>query len=77
MFSAFPMGMTPTRAVALGVAMLIGGSAFTSSSQAGYLVTLEQVGADVVANGSGPIDLTGLSFAANVPAGILVRSLRC
>jgi len=72
MFSAFHMGMTPTRAIALGAAMLIGGSVFASSSQAGYLVTLEQVGADVVANGSGPIDLTGLSFAGNVPAGILV-----
>jgi hypothetical protein len=75
MFSVFHMGMTPTHAVALGVAMLIGGSVFTSSSHAGYLVTLEQVGSDVVANGSGPIDLTGLSFAGNVPAGILVDPL--
>ena len=72
MFSAFHMGMTLTRPMAFGVVMLIGGSVFASSSQAGYLVTLEQVGADVVANGSGPIDLTGLSFAGNVPAGILV-----
>jgi hypothetical protein len=52
MFSAFHAGMTPTRAIALGPAMLIGGGVFASSSQAGYLVTLEQVGADVVANGS-------------------------
>src|SRR5262245_39863360 len=27
-----------------------------------YTVTLEQMGADVVANGSGAIDLTGLTF---------------
>jgi hypothetical protein len=32
-------------------------------AQAGYMVTLQQVGSNVVANGSGPLDLTGLSFA--------------
>ena len=31
-------------------------------AQAGYIVTLKQVGSDVVATGSGAIDLTGLSF---------------
>ena len=31
-------------------------------AQAGYIVTLQQVGADVVATGSGAIDLTGLRF---------------
>src|SRR5437764_11923395 len=31
-------------------------------AQAGYTVTLQQVGPDVVATGSGPIDLTGLTF---------------
>jgi hypothetical protein len=39
-------------------------------AQAGYIVTLEQLGSDVVATGSGPIDLTGLTFAVstdNVP----------
>jgi hypothetical protein len=30
-------------------------------AQAGYTVTLQQVGPDVVATGSGPLDLTGLS----------------
>ncbi|HST29323.1 MAG TPA: hypothetical protein VLK27_00620 [Chthoniobacterales bacterium] len=30
-------------------------------AQAGYIVTLQQLGPDVVATGSGPIDLTGLS----------------
>ena len=31
-------------------------------AQAGYIVTLKQVGPNVVATGSGAIDLTGLSF---------------
>src|SRR5438067_5891787 len=31
-------------------------------AQAGYTVTLQQVGIDVVATGSGAIDLTGLTF---------------
>ena len=44
----------------LGAAMLIGLSA--PSAQAGYVVDLTQVGSNVVATGSGPIDLTGLSF---------------
>ena len=30
-------------------------------AQAGYIVTLQQVGPDVVATGSGPLDLTGLA----------------
>jgi len=30
-------------------------------AQAGYIVTLKQVGSNVVANGSGPINLTGLT----------------
>src|SRR4051794_29994885 len=45
---------------ALGVVLLLG--PLTSQAQAGYVVTLEQVGPNVVANGSGPIDLTGLTF---------------
>jgi len=45
-------------AVALGMGMLIGSGL---SAQAGYIVTLEQQGPNVVANGSGPIDLTGLT----------------
>lgn len=54
------MGMTPTRAAALGVAMLIGGLS-SSAVQAAYTVTLLQQGPDVVATGSGSIDLAGLS----------------
>jgi MYXO-CTERM domain-containing protein len=47
-------------AAALGAAMVIGSSL---SAQAGYVVTLEQQGPNVVANGSGSIDLTGLGSA--------------
>jgi hypothetical protein len=43
----------------LGAAMLIGLSAL--SAQAGYVVDLTQQGSNVVATGSGPIDLTGLT----------------
>jgi hypothetical protein len=34
----------------------------SQSAQASYIVTLDRVGSDVVATGSGAIDLTGLSF---------------
>jgi hypothetical protein len=47
----------------IGAAMLIGLSA--PPAQAGYVVDLTQQGSNVVATGSGPIDLTGLSFFAN------------
>jgi PEP-CTERM motif len=44
----------------IGAAMLIGLSA--SSAGAGYVVDLTQQGSNVVATGTGPIDLTGLTF---------------
>lgn len=47
-------------AAALGAALLLG--FFTPSAQAGYVVTLTQQGSNVVASGSGAINLTGLSF---------------
>lgn len=39
------------------------------SAQAGYVVTLEQVGPNVVATGSGALDLTGLSYAVTGAGG--------
>jgi hypothetical protein len=54
---------TALSVAAIGVAMLIGLSA--RSAQAGYVVTLTQKGGDVVAVGSGRIDLTGLAFEAD------------
>jgi hypothetical protein len=55
-------------AVALGTALLTG----LSSAEAGYVVTLQEIGSDVVATGSGPIDLTGLSSLTTGSAGARV-----
>lgn len=49
-------------AAALGAALLMGIDLFTSPAQATpYVVTLTEQGGNVVANGSGAIDLTGLT----------------
>jgi hypothetical protein len=53
---------TALSAAAIGVAMLTGYGLSAPPAQAGYVVHLTQEGTDVVAIGSGPIDLTGLSF---------------
>lgn len=42
--------------------MLVGAGLSAPPAQAGYLVTLTQQGSDVVATGSGTIDLTDLSL---------------
>jgi hypothetical protein len=48
---------------AVGALVVLGVSAGpVSNARAGYIVTLEQVGSDVVATGSGSIDLTGLTY---------------
>src|SRR3954464_1574763 len=58
-------------AAAVGATLLLG--PITSSAQAGYVVTLAEVGSDVVATGSGPIDLTGLTMTMTVPlAGFII-----
>jgi hypothetical protein len=49
----------PALATALAVVITCGLS--IRSAQAGYIVSLQQVGLDVVATGSGPIDFTGLT----------------
>jgi hypothetical protein len=51
---------------AIGGTMLIGLCA--PSAEAGYVVDLTQQGSDVVATGSGAIDLTGLTFFATFPS---------
>jgi hypothetical protein len=48
--------------IALIWALLIGCGFSVSSAWAGYVVTLQQVGPNVVATGSGALDLTGLTF---------------
>ena len=47
---------------AIGAAALALAAGFAAPAQAGYTVTLTQRGNNVVATGSGPIDLTGLSL---------------
>jgi len=44
-------------------------SLFSFQPAQAYTVTLEQVGANVVANGSGPINLTGLTFDGTASGG--------
>src|SRR5437016_302461 len=43
--------------------------ALAPAADAGYIVTLKQVGSDVVATGSGAIDLGGLHFLFHAIAG--------
>jgi hypothetical protein len=55
-----------TRAIYLATAAILALGAFAApGAQAGYVVTLEEVGSNVVATGSGPIDLTGLNFVGS------------
>jgi hypothetical protein len=50
-----------------GAAVVIGVSLSVLPARAAYVLTLTQEGADVIANGSGTIDLAGLSFNFNEP----------
>jgi hypothetical protein len=64
-------------AAALGAVLLTGSGLLGRGAQAGYIVTLQEVGGNVVATGSGPIDLTGLTLLApivNASAGIFPSS---
>jgi hypothetical protein len=47
---------------ALGMVMLAGCGLSAPSAQAGYVLTLTQQGSNVIASGSGALDLTGLSL---------------
>ncbi|MGE0259433.1 MAG: PEP-CTERM sorting domain-containing protein [Alphaproteobacteria bacterium] len=55
------MGFMKRMASIAGGALLLGASLLAPTAHAGYVVTLQEVGSDVVATGSGPIDLTGLT----------------
>jgi hypothetical protein len=61
-------------AVALGAALLLGAGLCAPPAQAGYIVDLTQAGGNVVATGSGTLDLAGLTFLGSVtfPFGGLV-----
>src|SRR4051812_29908558 len=57
-------------AAVLCAALLLGAGPISSPVQAGYVVTLEEIrgiaGIDVIASGSGSIDLTGLIFISEI-----------
>jgi hypothetical protein len=61
MFSTF-------RNMTMGAAALALATAFVLPAQATYIITLEQVGSNVVANGHGSLDITDLSFRDVVDA---------
>jgi len=57
------------RALATALAIVITCGLSLRTAQGGYIVTLDQVGSDVVATGSGAIDLAGLTFRFHAIAG--------
>ena len=56
--------MIRTAIVLAALALMFASGLSVRQAQADYLVTLQQVGPNVVATGSGSIDLSGLSFEA-------------
>ena len=56
-------------AIRCSLMFLVTASLFFVRPAQAYTVTLEQVGSNVVANGSGPINLTGLTFLNSVTVG--------
>jgi hypothetical protein len=56
--------------VLAALAMLIGFGPSALPAYAGYTVTIEQPGANVVASGSGSFDLTDLSFNGTASSGL-------
>jgi hypothetical protein len=63
-------------AVALGVTTLIGWGLSTLPAQAAYTVTLEQEGSNVVATGSGTLDVTDLRFITSGSFGAQVQPVQ-
>src|SRR5882724_6737829 len=55
------IGSSSSRLALLLIALVFACLGIRQSAQAGYTVTLQQVGPDVVATGSGALDLTGLT----------------
>ena len=67
---ALPKKLLPL--ILFGIAVT---SLFSVRPAQAYTVTLQQVGSNVVANGSGPINLTGLTFvqSGHVIGGAFIR----
>ena len=64
----FKLSTLAARGIGIAAVIICGFSA--QNAQAGYIVTLTQQGSDVVASGSGAVDLTGLSLA-NFPGSFM------
>jgi hypothetical protein len=61
-------------AVALGMALLLGSGLVSSPAQA-YILTLKEVGNDVVATGNGALDLTGLNSVGESTVGAYISPI--
>ena len=72
------IGSSSSRLALLLIALVFACLGIRQSAQAGYIVTLQQVGPNVVATGSGAINLTGLTFSqsGSVNPAISARSHR-
>ena len=70
--------MTKRKHVFYGILALVSllGLGMTQSARANYIVTLQEVGSNVVANGSGAFNLTGLNFSGpNGQLGALINPM--
>ena len=66
---ALPKKLLPLTLFGIAVTSL-----FSVRPAQAYTVTLEQMGSNVVANGSGPINLTGLTFLMRGTAGAVIKA---
>ena len=70
------IGRSPSRLALLLIALVFACLGIRQSAQAGYAVTLQQVGPNVVATGSGAIDLTGLTFSQSSSLSPGIRQIK-
>jgi hypothetical protein len=70
------IGRSPSRLALLLIALVFACLGIRQSAQAGYIVTLRQVGSNVVATGSGAINLTGLTFSQSGSVNPSIRGAR-
>ena len=64
-------------AIRCSLLFLVTASLFSVRPAQGYTITLQQVGSNVVANGSGAINLTGLTFVVSgtLEPGVIVPNI--
>jgi len=65
------------RTLATTLAIVLAWLPAVRTAQAGYTVTLQEVGPDVVATGSGPLDLTGLNLSGSFSLNPQIQSCFC